>query len=291
MKPTRKNRLKKNKQVRRAVWRQRTAFTAKTLLGLLVLAVVSAGFILVYDYFTQTPHFQARRIDVSGLQRLTQTQVLDIAGIGQRTNILSVNLVAARKRLLAQPWIAAATISREIPSVISIDIREETPLARLEMPGGQDFLINVAGEVFKRDNDPDSHGLPRVQGLNHGDLPVPGQPPSRAFSAVMALLRLAGEKDNPLPLASIRRIRMDREIGATVYTGEDDRVVKLGFGDYREKCAALGHLMARLDRDSRLVRYRIIDLFDVNRVVLSLAPADPAMSDYGSDHGSDHEEV
>jgi cell division protein FtsQ len=53
---------------------------------------------------------------------------------------------------------------------------------------------------------------------------------------------------------------MDREIGATVYAGGDDRAVKLGFGRYREKCKALGNLMLRLRRDSRLKRYRVIDL-------------------------------
>ena len=255
MKPTRKNRFRKNKQVRRDLWRLRAAFTARVLFGVLLLAVASAGFILVYDYFMQTPHFQARRIDVTGLQRLNQTQVLEIAGIGQRTNILSVNLATTRKRLLVHPWIAAAKVSRDIPSGLSIDIREETPLARLEMSGGQGFLINVAGKVFKRDDGPDSRGLPRVQGLSHVDLPVVGQPASKAFSAAMTLLRLAMEKENPFSLANIRRIHVDREIGATVYTGytgQDNRALKLGFGDYRQKCAALGHLMSRLDRDSRL---------------------------------------
>jgi len=97
---------------------------------------------------------------------------------------------------------------------------------------------------------------------------------------VMTLFRIAGEKNSPLPLSDIRRIRMDREIGATIYTGEDNRAVKLGFGSYREKCKALEHLMSRLRRDSRLARYRVIDLFDVNRIVITLASVDPPTSDH-----------
>lgn len=95
----------------------------------------------------------------------------------------------------------------------------------------------------------------------------------------MTLLRLAAETDSSLPLAAIRRIRMDREIGATVVSGEGRRSVKLGFGRYRQKCEALGQLMERVRRDSRLKEYRIIDLIDVNRIVMTLASVGPSGTD------------
>ena len=282
MKPkaTRTNRFRKNKPARRALFRDRTVFAAKGLLGALVLVVTSGAFIFAYDYFTQTRHFQARRIVVTGQQRLSRLKVMEIAGIGMQTNILSVNLTTTRKRLLADPWIAAATVSREIPSGLHMHIREEIPLALLDMGAGEGFLINLAGEVFKRWDGSDNDALPRVQGLDHADLPVSGKPASEAFQAVMTLFRLAGEKNCPLPLSGIRRIRMDREIGATVYAGEDSRAVKLGFGRYPEKCKALGYLMSRLSRDSRLTRYRVIDLFDVNRIVITLASDGPSSTDH-----------
>jgi len=279
-KATRTNRFRKNKPARRALFRDRTVFAAKGLLGALVLVVTSGAFIFAYDYFTQTRHFQARRIVVTGQQRLSRLKVMEIAGIGMQTNILSVNLTTTRKRLLADPWIAAATVSREIPSGLHMHIREEIPLALLDMGAGEGFLINLAGEVFKRWDGSDNDALPRVQGLDHADLPVSGKPASEAFQAVMTLFRLAGEKNSPLPLSGIRRIRMDREIGATVYAGEDSRAVKLGFGRYPEKCKALGYLMSRLSRDSRLTRYRVIDLFDVNRIVITLASDGPSSTDH-----------
>jgi cell division protein FtsQ len=249
------------------------------LLGVLMLVLASATFILVYDYFTQTRQFQVRRIEVTGIQRLTREQVLAIAGVGPQVNILAVNLTTTRKRLLADPWVAEATVSRDIPSGLHIHIREEVPLALLEMGPGEGFLINQAGAVFKREDGLDGDDLPRVQGLDHADLPVAGESSSEAFRAVMTLLRLAGEKHGPLPLNRIRRIRLDREIGATVYTGTDNRAVKLGFGRYREKCEALEHLMVGLRKDSRLTRYQVIDLFDLNRIVISLASADPSAAD------------
>ncbi|HSO18222.1 MAG TPA: FtsQ-type POTRA domain-containing protein, partial [Desulfosarcina sp.] len=206
-------------------------------------------------------------------RRLTHQQVLDIGRIGLQTNILSVNLAVTRKRLLADPWIAEATVSRQIPSGLHLQILEETPLAALEMGSGEELLINVAGEVFQRRASSEASEWPRVRGLEHADLPVNGQPGTPAFDAVMTLLRLAGEAECPLPLKSIRRIDIDREIGATVIAGPDDRAVRLGFGHYRRKCEALGELMGRLRNDSRLKHYRMIDLLDVNRIVVTLASA------------------
>ncbi len=278
-KPTRKNRFKENRQLRRTLFRDRAVFTAKVLLGSVALVAASGAFILTHDYFTQTNHFLARQIVVSGMERLNRQQVLELAGIGPQTNILSVNLATTRKRLLADPWIAEVTVSREIPSGLHVHIREEVPLALLDMGAGEGYLINVAGEVFKRKSGSDSNDLLQVQGLGHADLPVAGQPASEAFRAVMTLLRLAGEKNSALPLAGIRLIQMDREIGATVFSGQENRTVKLGFGRYAEKCAALGQLMARLRGDSRLSRYQVIDLFDVNRIVITLTSADPSASD------------
>jgi cell division protein FtsQ len=273
---TRKNRFKKNKRASRTRWRNRAVFTAKALLGMLALLATSGTFIFAYDYFTQTRHFQARQIVVTGHQRLSRQQVLDIAGVGLQTNILAVNLTATRRRLLADPWIADATVSRKIPSEMHIRIVEEVPLAILEMDAGQGFWINPGGEVFNRWEGSDSIAMLRVQGLNHADLPVYGKSGSEAFQAVMALLRLAGEKNSALPLSDIRRIWMDPEIGATVYTGEDQRAVKLGFGRYRKKCETLRALMTAMSKDSRLARCRVIDLFDVNRIVITLASAGPS---------------
>lgn len=278
-KPTRTNRFRKDRQGRRAVFRERAVFAARSLLGVLVLVAVSGAFIFSYDYFTQTNHFRALRIVVTGQHRLSRQQVLEIADVGPQTNILSVNLAMTRKRLMADPWIGEATVSREIPSGLHMRIREEVPLALLEMGAGEGYLINVAGDVFKRWDSSDGDALPRVQGLDHADLPVSGRPSSDAFRAVMTLFRLAGEKESPMPLAGIRRIRMDREIGATVYIGDDSRAVRLGFGHYREKAKALGRLISHLHRDSRLNRYRVIDLFDVNRIVITLAPDVPSTSD------------
>ena len=271
VKSTRKNRFKKTRKARRKVVRHRIVASVKVVLGGLALVAVSGGFIFIYDYFTQTDHFQLRQIEVTGNRRLNHQQVLEIAGVGARTNILALNLATTRKRLLAEPWIAEATVSRKIPSGLHLHINEEQPLAMLDMGTATGFLINISGDVFHQQALSGSRTLPLIQGLSFADLPVAGQPTTIAFASVMNLLNLAMETNSPLPLSIIGRINMDSEIGATIYIREKERAIKLGFGRYRQKCKALGQLMTRLHRDSRLRKYKIIDLFDVDRIVITLA--------------------
>lgn len=279
MKSTRKNRFKKERTARRARLRGKVAWLAKAVGIGLALVTASAGFIFVHDFFVQSSQFFAHDIKVRGNQRLSQQRVREIAEIDSQTNILSLNLTTTRKRLLADPWIADATVSRRIPSGITISIHEEQPLALLEMPDGQEFLLNTNGRVFKRAVETDGGKLPCVQGLNFGDLPVAGKPDTEAFRSVMHLLRLTREKGSALAVAGLHWIHMDREIGATVYTDKGDRTIKLGFGQYREKCSALRQLMARMEHDSRLIRSQVIDLYDVNRIVITLAPTGASDSD------------
>ena len=184
MKAIRKNRFKKEKTLRRTRWRVRLRLTLRAAGGTLALAAVSSGFIFIHDYFTQSPQFLARDIAVLGNQRLSQEQVLTVAGVDAQTNILSLNLSTTRKRLLAEPWIADAVVSRQIPAGVHIVIREEQPLAYLKMDDGGGYLINEAGEVFKRAANPDDRTLPTIQGLNPADLPVSGRPDSEAFRVV-----------------------------------------------------------------------------------------------------------
>lgn len=279
MKSTRKNRFKKNRKADRARLRERIGSIGRALGFFLTLVATSGMFILAYDYFTQSGQFHARQIEVRGNQRLSRQQVLDIARIGPRTNILSVNLAMTRKRLMADPWIADATVSRNIPSGLKLQIREESPLAVLDMGGGEGFLINISGDVFKRQVLTENSEWPRVRGLGHGDLPVRGKSVTRAFGAVMTLLRLTGEPNSPLPLTTIRRIEIDPEIGATIFAGPDEYAVRLGFGHYRQKCEVLAEVKARLRNDSRLRQYRMIDLLDVNRIVVTLASAGASDTD------------
>lgn len=265
----RKNQLKKKQMARRKNLRHRARLTITMLLGALLLVAVSGGFIFIYDYFVQTTHFQADRIVLTGLERLHRQQVLDIAGIGSGVNILAVNLTTVRKRLLNEPWIADATVRRKIPSEVSIHIQEQKPLAVFDISGGRRFLINVDGQVFKKPVAAETAAFPLVTGLTASDLPAPDVQRTRSLKAVMTLFQLAQKRNSPLPLKDIEKVVLDREIGITVVSRKANRAIRLGFGNYKKKVAVLGMLLDRIGKIKRFADVVFIDLFDVNRIVMT----------------------
>ena len=148
---------------RRRAWVGRLAAVVWTLAGAAFVVFVSFFFVFVHDMFTQSPHFTARQIQVEGARRLPPRTVAAIAGVREGINVLSVNLSAARRQLLAHPWIAEAEIRREIPSGLHIQVREHEPAAVVDI--GKRFLLNVHGEIFKEWEPGDPAGLPVVSGL------------------------------------------------------------------------------------------------------------------------------
>jgi cell division protein FtsQ len=268
-KPVRRNYYRNSASRRRArrIGRFRTA--GKAGAGLLMLAAASFALIFGYDYLTQCAYFEARQIRVSGNQRLAPDQILSRARLKTGVNILSVNLYLVRQRLLAEPWIAEAQVSRDLPDTMEIRITEQRPLAILDL--GRKFLLNDRGEVFMELDQKTPLALPLVTGLQFSDLHLDGGTGSRAFASVMEVLKLGLRPDSALPLAAVSHIQVDRQLGLTIHAFGGTKVIKIGYHDYSDKYDRLRTVMVFLNRDGRLPDFSVIDLNYRNRIVVTPA--------------------
>jgi cell division protein FtsQ len=273
--------------VRRRAWLRRLAAGCWMVVGAAGVVFVSLFFIFVHDVFTQSDHFRAQRIQIEGAQRLSPQAVIARAGVRPGANVLSVNLAAVRKRLLAHPWIAEAEIQREIPSTLRIRIREHLPAAVVDM--GRKFLLNHQGEIFKEWEASDPSDLPTVAGLTLADLRIAdrsgaaaGSPffefgaappaeaaPTRPMEAVLQVLALGRDGGSILPSRELRRIRVDRELGLTLVAYEESRVIRIGYNDYPAKYHLLRELLAFFRDQPKVADFERIDLTDMNRVIVN----------------------
>ena len=268
-------------------WLRRLMAAIWLAVGAAGVIFVSLFFVFVHDVFTQSEHFHARRIHVEGGQRLSSQAIVAQAGIRPGINVLSVNLAAARKRLLAHPWIAEAEIQREIPSTLRIRIREHVGAAVVDV--GRKFLLSPQGELFKEWESSDPADLPTVAGLAITDLrgvdrsaaagglsffdsgaaTAAPLPPSRAMDAVLQVLLLGRDPDSILPTRELRAIRVDRELGLTLVAYAENRAVRLGYNDYPAKYRLLRDLLAFFRTQPNVADFERIDLTDMNRVIVN----------------------
>jgi len=267
-KKTRKNFFKNSTARKRAKRIQFVFSFFKIISGLSLVTVMSFAFIFGYDLFTQSGYFKAAYLNVQGCQTLDEKTVITQAKLSQGRNIFSVNLTTTRKRLLAHPWIADAEVSREIPSGISIRIKEHEPLAIIDM--NRKFLLNMQGELFKEWEITDPVNLPVVDGLAFSDLNVDTRPYSQSFNAVMTVLRLGQHASSILTNKEIRKIEVDKDIGLTIYANNSLGALKLGFDDYPGKYKRLKEVLFYLKKNQNIPILNSIDLNNPNRIVVNL---------------------
>jgi cell division protein FtsQ len=271
---------------RQRFWLRRAAAAIWLAVGVVGVLFVSMFFIFVHDVFTQSDHFRARQMVVEGAQRLSVQAIIAQAGVRPGINVIRVNLAAARKRLLAHPWIAEAEIQREIPSTLRIRIREQVAAAVVDV--GRKFLLNSDGELFKEWGPSDPAGLPTVAGLAVADLRAVDRaaaaqglfssdrdpagsppPPGRAMDAVLQVLRLGRDPHSILPTRELRSIRVDRELGLTLVVHAENRAIRLGYGDYPAKYRLLRDLLSFFRSQPNVADFERIDLTDMNRVIIN----------------------
>ena len=73
--------------------------------------------------------FRISEIALTGEHELSRDRVLSIAGITGRSSLLILDAAKVRGRLVANPWIAEATVLKLYPGRLRIEVKERKPFA------------------------------------------------------------------------------------------------------------------------------------------------------------------
>lgn len=116
-------------------------------LCIIVLSVVGVGCLAGYRWVTSHSYFALKDISVTGNNRLSYGEILDIAGISLNRNSLSVNIGEVERKLSESPWIRSAAIKRELPRKLYVHIQERTPEFMVRQ-GEQLWYCDADGELI-----------------------------------------------------------------------------------------------------------------------------------------------
>ncbi len=276
-----KTRVKKNKRKKPSNILSGLYVVLKVAAGLFLLIVVSNLFVLAYDLFVQSTYFESKAVVIKGAYRLSKKDIMEQAQVKMGANILSVNLTLAKNRLQAHPWIASASVRREFPDTIIIEIKEHRPIAVVDME--QRYLMNINGELFKRWSPEDSVVLPVINGLTGTDIAFSRMYPNIITDGVLDVLRLGSDFESVIPNRIVKRILVDRELGITLCVSENMKTIKLGHPDYQVKYENLKRTLFFIDTSDYIQDFYTIDLSEVEKIVI-----DPVLNEYMS---GDHKEA
>ncbi len=210
----------------------------------LVLAAAVAAWPTVGAALRRHPYFAVSEVLVVGQARLAPDRVRSMAGIEPGMSIWDVDCVQAEARLHAEPWIRAATVRRQLPHRVTIQLREERPVAILAAadPVPSLYYVSAHGRIFARLDDTDARDFPYLTGLHEADLVAGDAFGVRAVRHALGLLHLLARGSADLGVVS--EVHVDRSRGLTLLPVHPTVPIELGWGRFEAKLGRLPAVLA-----------------------------------------------
>jgi cell division protein FtsQ len=117
----------------------------------------------ICDTAANSAGFAISEIALAGNREISRENILTLAGITGRSSLLFLDAARTRARLLANPWIAEATVLKLYPGRLRIGITERQPFALWQRDGVLS-LIADDGTVLERYVPPRFAALPLLVG-------------------------------------------------------------------------------------------------------------------------------
>jgi cell division protein FtsQ len=236
--------------------RNRTILKSVFVIGIVI--DLALGAVLVYLVFLYLPYFNLQRVDVTGIDRLSRDEVMEVAEIEETgINLLTVNLGAITARLKRHPWIRSASVYRRFPGQLIVEIEERTPRAILAAE--KLYYVDEQAEFFSRLLPGDSVRYPLFTGIRPSDLKTRRTEIREMIRLGLGLMDLVERSGSGLDISRISEIRIDIEDGLSLQT-RTGRLLVLGKTDFDNKLKRYARLKKFLTRRGQWHNARIINL-------------------------------
>lgn len=107
-------------------------------------------------------------VNLEGRVHTPLEALADAVGVERGEPILSLDLDAMRRRVEAIGWVKQATIWRQLPDTLHVEIVEREPFARWQIDG-RVYLIDADGKMLAEGDSPEFHNLFLLVGAGASD--------------------------------------------------------------------------------------------------------------------------
>ena len=219
--------------------------------GLLLVISISLGAAWgARRYAMTTSRFGIEAIDVRGARRLTTDQVTTLAGIHTGQNIFTVDIPAAEQRLLKDPWVRTARITRQLPRGLAVELTENEARAMASI-GKALFLVTRSGEPFKLLDASDPYDIPIITGISDANL---ARDRPREIDRIKLGLEVLGHYER-LPLSHAfapQEVHVDADGSVTLSVGRQGVSLKLGKGPWLTKLRMAERVMSKVQAQGKV---------------------------------------
>ncbi|MDR9500829.1 MAG: FtsQ-type POTRA domain-containing protein [Desulfurivibrionaceae bacterium] len=243
--------LNKRKTAQGAERHKLYAMLAGLLLALGLFSMVGWG---VYAGLCHTTFFQVESIAVEGSGRFSADEIVSLAGLNNKSNLVAVSKKEIAEALQATGWIEKVEVQKKWPNTIVMVIHERKPVAMIQVDGVLSYM-DSRGNLFVSLTAGDDLDYPVLQLIAPEILAD-----SRAMKGALDLLRYAGSGNPDLSRQNISQLVLDEEGSMTIYLADNPFPVILGKDKMWTKYKRLTRVLAWLYRERKFSTVAAIDM-------------------------------
>jgi cell division protein FtsQ len=209
--------------------------TANRLLWAMVAAAVvcAAGLAAaaLYHYGEHSWRFRVEssdNIEVTGMQNVTQAQVMEVMGADIGRNIFFVPLAQQKAQLEQIPWVESASVMRFVPNRLKVEIHERMPVAFARV-GPRMALIDAGGTLMEL-SPKHRYSFPVILGMNPGEPLSTRAPRMKIYSEMVRELESGGAHYSQ-DLSEVDLTDLE-DVKVRVNDAAGDVLIHLGSSDY-----------------------------------------------------------
>ncbi|MBT7272613.1 MAG: FtsQ-type POTRA domain-containing protein, partial [Nitrospina sp.] len=132
------------------------------LAKVVLIVIFFYGIFMSYRFINQSPYFNVNEINLVGQKKLSNEELSSWIGPIIGENIFALELNEISKRLVGHPWIKSASVGREFPQGIYVEIKERVPFAKIQLE--QVYVMDNYG-VLLGTNVIGENNLPTITGV------------------------------------------------------------------------------------------------------------------------------
>jgi len=211
--------------------------------------------------------FLVTEIVVEGNHWTSRREIVAALHFAPRQLIFDFDIVLARKRIAALPFIKEARLRRSWPDRIEIRVREFRPVALLNLD--RLYLVSEEGRVLAPVAAGRPIDYPLITGVSVAELRARPGVWKRLLRQAATLLKVWRRMGHDWP-EKIDQVSLDEVCGVTVFTIQPAWELQLGWRDYAPRLDHWRRVLEKLGERSRQVCY--FDCVGFDMVVAGLKP-------------------
>jgi cell division septal protein FtsQ len=255
-----------NNQVHNAVDRK-GAINRGGLLLLASLMVVMIALLIVSIEWRSS--LKVQRFVFEGARTVSAKELCALAKVPQSASMFAVDLSAVRDRILSQPFVKSAGVSRQFPDRLEIRILEREPVASISC--GQLRYVDADGVMLPGIGSQQKLDLPVISGIEGlQNAPVGKTITNKDIFEALEVCRTAQSLDTVI-YHMISEINMNNGSDIILYSADAGVPIVLGRGNIERKLLTLENFWNNFVASGGVEKLKYLDLRFEDQVVAKWA--------------------